>query len=291
LQAAPVILAAMTRKTIAMTGAGRLASTLAVRLSDAGYEITEIIARDNPRSLQQTRRLSRKVKSRTCIAKRAKLDASILWFCVPDSKIAAAAVEFAGRDLRNKIALHSSGVLSSDALAVLRKSGAAVASVHPLMTFVQNSQPQLRNVPFAIEGDARAVRGAKQLVNALAGKSFAIRKQDKVTYHAFATMICPLLVALMSASERAAKLAGIPAPKARQRMMPIVRQTLGNYGRLGAAESFSGPLVRGDTETIAQHLAVLGARPALKQVYVALAKAALECLPTKNRDAISRVIS
>src|ERR1051325_9445493 len=198
----------MKQNTVAIVGAGRLAATLAVCLSDAGYPITEIITRGNPRSLSQARRLSRNVKARARIARLAKLDATIIWFCVPDSRIPAVALEFEGRDLRSKVAFHSSGVLASDALAVLRKLGAGVASVHPLMTFVQNSQPQLRNVPFAVEGDQRALRVANKVVRALGGKPFLIRKHDKVAYHAFATMICPLLITLLAASEEAAKLAG-----------------------------------------------------------------------------------
>lgn len=281
----------MKREGIAIVGAGRLAATLALRLSDAGYEITEIIARDNPVSLAQARRLSRSVKARTCIARRAKLDVGIIWFCVPDSKIAAAALEFAGRDLQNKIALHSSGVLGSDALAVMRQCGAAVASVHPLMTFVQNSHPQLQHVPFAVEGDQWAVRVANKIVKTLGGKTFIIRKQDKVAYHAFATMVCPLLVSLLAASEHAAELAGIPAIQAKARMMPIIRQTLANYERLGGAASFSGPLVRGDTETMAQHLSALARKPVVKRVYTALAHAALVYLPGRNRKAIARLLS
>lgn len=281
----------MQPETIAIVGAGRLGSTLALRLSDAGFKITEIIARDNPRSLAQARHLSRSVKARTCIARRGKLDATIVWFCMPDSKIAAAVLEFARRDLRNKIALHSSGVLGSDALAAMRESGAAIASVHPLMTFVQNSQPQLHNVAFALEGDQRAVRVAKKIVKALGGKPFQIRKQDKVAYHAFATMICPLLISLLAASEQTAKLAGISATEARLLMMPIVEQALVNYKHMGAAGSFSGPLVRGDTDTIAQHLLTLARNPALKRVYSALAQAALVYLPTRNRKAIARLLS
>src|SRR5437867_9462843 len=109
----------MRPETIAIVGAGRLGSTLALRLSDAGFKITEIIARDYPRSLAQGRRLSSSVKARTYIARRGTLDATIIWFCMPDSNLAADVLEFARRDMRNKIALHSIEAVRSDALDVI----------------------------------------------------------------------------------------------------------------------------------------------------------------------------
>lgn len=280
----------MARPQISIVGAGRLAATIVPRLTAAGYKITEIVSADNPDSLVRTRRFARKMKAHACTAKSAKVDAGIIWFCVPDSKIAAAASVFVGRDLRGKVALHSSGVLGSDILAVLRKDGAAVASIHPLMTFVQDSQPDLRGVPFAIEGDASAVRVASRIAKDLGGSVVRIRKQDKVAYHAFATMICPLLLSLLAASEQTARLAGISAREAKRRMMPIVMQTLRNYERLGPAASFSGPIVRGDVNTVAQHLGVLGRRPALRDTYAALVKAALAYLPSQKKKAIARLL-
>ena len=73
--------------------------------------------------------------------------------------------------------------------------------------------------------------------------------------------------------------------------MPIIRQTLENYSRLGPEHSFSGPIVRGDATTVAKHLAVLKKHPAVRDVYVALARAALERLPARNRSELRRLLS
>jgi predicted short-subunit dehydrogenase-like oxidoreductase (DUF2520 family) len=210
---------------------------------------------------------------------------------VPDSQIAAAAADLLGHDWKNKIALHSSGVLSGDALQSLRAAGASVASVHPLMTFVEKSKPDLEGVPFAVEGDALAVQVAASVLGNLGGNCFRIRKQNKIAYHAFATMICPLLVSLLAASEKVAMLAGISQREARRRMMPIIRQTFANYGRLGPAASFSGPIVRGDAETIAQHLATLQETREAHRVYIALAEAASKYLPSRNRTKIRALLN
>jgi predicted short-subunit dehydrogenase-like oxidoreductase (DUF2520 family) len=258
------------RLSIAIVGAGRLGTALAQRLSEAGYEVSKINSRRTPRP--------------------KRLSADVIWFCILDAEIAAAARSFSGAEWKGKFAFHSSGVLTSDVLNPLRRAGARVASVHPLMTFVKGSVPNLAGVPFAIEGDPSAVRLARQIVGDLGADPVRIRKQDKVSYHAFATMICPLFVSLLAASEKAAALAGIPKIEARRRMMPILRQTLGNYEKLGPAGAFSGPIVRGDVETIRVHLEVLAKAPSAKNVYVALGRAALDFLPNRNRSQIARLL-
>lgn len=248
---------------------GRLGTALARRLTHAGYS-TKAQSRRTPRQ--------------------AQLRAEIIWFCVPDGEIVRVAKSFSKLQWQGKYAFHSSGVLSSDALSSLRDRGAKVASVHPLMTFVKGSVPELSGVAFAIEGDAAAVRVARRIVRDLGGRAVAIRKQDKVAYHAFATMICPLLVALMAASEKAAALAGLSAADARRRMLPIIRQTLLNYEKLGPAGAFSGPLVRGDVGTIQAHMKALAKVPAAKNAYAALARATLDFLPNRNRRQIARML-
>lgn len=280
-----------TRLKVAIVGAGRLGTALAERRAEAGYTITEIVARDSSQSLANAQRLARKVGVSAATPHAVTLDADAVWFCVPDSQIAAAAADLSRHDWKNKVALHSSGVLSSDALGVLRERGASVASLHPLMTFVNKSKPNLRGVPFAVEGDAAAVRVATRIIRNLGGDTFRIRKQDKVAYHAFATMICPLLVSLLATSERVAGLAGIPPRVACRRMMPILRQTLANYESLGAAASFSGPIVRGDAKTIAQHMAALAKVSSAKAVYAGLVSSALKYLPNRNRKEIAALLN
>jgi predicted short-subunit dehydrogenase-like oxidoreductase (DUF2520 family) len=220
----------------------------------------------------------------------AEINAAVVWLCVPDSEIANAARALAKRDWQGKVALHSSGALTSDELEALRQRGAAVASVHPLMTFVRGSRLALINVPFAIEGDARAARTARRIVSDLGGRSYPIRKEEKVAYHAWATFASPLLTALLATTEHVAAAAGIRGKIARQRMLPILQQTLANYATLGPAASFSGPIIRGDVETVSQHLRIISNTPAVHEVYLALAKAALAYLPVKNRRKLEKIL-
>jgi predicted short-subunit dehydrogenase-like oxidoreductase (DUF2520 family) len=287
------MLRAVARKPkIVMVGAGNLGSALAVALRGAGYPIESIVVVARSRgSLKKARTLAAKVgaTARTGIPQPAA--AQVIWFAVPDGEIARVARLAAGTDWRRVIALHSSGALTSDELDVLRRRGASVASVHPLMTFVRGARRSLSEVPFAIEGDPAAVRMSRRLVDDMGGRAYGIRKSDKPAYHAWATFASPLFDALLATSERVAAVAGVSSTAVKRRMLPILRQTLANYAVLGAPEAFSGPIVRGDVETIRRHLDALRSVPPAREVYVALAKAALRYLPAKRRKDLMRILS
>jgi predicted short-subunit dehydrogenase-like oxidoreductase (DUF2520 family) len=217
--------------------------------------------------------------------------AELIWFCVPDAEITRAARSFAKRiEWKGRVALHSSGALTSDELAVLRLRGASVASVHPLMTFVRGSGASLAGVPFALEGDPAAVRVARRIVRDVGGRAHSIRKKDKAAYHAWGTFASPLFTALLATTEQVAALAGVNKKAAKQRMIPILLQTLANYAAFGAAGAFSGPIVRGDVDTVKRHLHVLRAAPGARRVYSDLARAALQYLPVKNKRMLKQVL-
>jgi predicted short-subunit dehydrogenase-like oxidoreductase (DUF2520 family) len=275
---------------VAIVGAGNLGTVLALALRDAGYTIDAVMAHSRGASLKRAQRLAKQVGTRRS-TDLSDVRAELIWLCVPDAEISRAARSLAEKlEWKGRIAFHSSGALTSDELAALRGRGAAVASLHPLMTFVRGSQPSLEGVAFALEGDARAVRVARRVVEDLGGRVYSIRKKDKVTYHAWGTFASPLLTALLATTEQVAALAGVNRKAAKQRMIPILRQTLANYAAFGAAGAFSGPLVRGDVDTVKQHLRVLRASPAAREVYVGLARAALRYLPVKHKGSLTRIL-
>jgi predicted short-subunit dehydrogenase-like oxidoreductase (DUF2520 family) len=277
--------------SVAIVGPGRLGRALALELRCAGYSISEIVSRDTVASKRKARELARKVDAQSSTGDSAHLDADLVWFCVPDREIAAASHQLVSAIVwKKKIAFHSSGALASDELRALRRRGASVASVHPLMTFVSGSIPSLRGVPFAVEGDAAAVRAARRIVRNLGGEAFTIRKQHKAAYHAWGAFTSPLLVATLVTGERLARAAGLSAVEARKKMLPIVRQTITNYETLGPAGAFSGPIVRGDAEIVRKHLKVLKKVPQARHVYMALARAALQYLPVRNRARLEKAL-
>jgi predicted short-subunit dehydrogenase-like oxidoreductase (DUF2520 family) len=191
----------------------------------------------------------------------------------------------------SKVALHSSGALESGELRALRRQGAAVASLHPLMTFVSGVTPSLSEVPFAVEGDPAAERVARSIARDLGGETFVIHKKDKPAYHAWGAFALPLLLAALVTAERVAGAAGIPRKSARKMMLPIVRQTLANYAEHGPKGAFSGPIIRGDAATLEKHLRVLRDVPEARDVYLALARSAVKNLPAKNRKRLRQVLA
>jgi predicted short-subunit dehydrogenase-like oxidoreductase (DUF2520 family) len=285
------------RPRITMVGAGNLGTALATCLHGAGYVIDQVVFRNSGASRRQAAALAKRVGARAVEVARATIDSDVVWLCVPDDAIAKVARSLAqNADWKGRVALHSSGALASDEIVALRRRGALAASVHPMMTFVAGSSqagsgPSLAGVPFAIEGDAAAVRASRAIVKELGGKAYAIRRQVKVAYHAWGTFASPLLTALLATTEHVAAAAGVNRREAKRRMLPILQQTLANYAALGAGGAFSGPSVRGDVETIRRHLRVLRKVPEAERVYAALAKAAVRYLPGKRKPQVRGVLN
>lgn len=278
------------KPSISIVGPGSLAEALVSWLHAAGYTLPEIIAR--PSSMSRARRLARGTGDRPVRIDQAALTADIVWFCVPDDVIAACAADLAPRaDWKGRIALHSSGALPGNELAPLRRRGAAVGSVHPMMTFVRGARPPSPvGIPFAVEGEPKALRVARAIVRDLRGEIVAIKARNKPLYHALGAFASPLIVAELALAERVARAAGMSPGAARRIVAPILRKTIDNYLAHGAAVAFSGPLVRGDLQTVRMHLAVLKRVPGAREAYLALARSALGNLPVGGRRELERLL-
>jgi predicted short-subunit dehydrogenase-like oxidoreductase (DUF2520 family) len=279
------------RPRVTIVGAGKLGVALAISLRAAGYSISEIVSRDRQASRRTAKVVARRVGTTAATFQTAALRADLVWFCVPDGEIEKCARLLAARDWKGKIAVHSSGAMTSDELSVLRNRGARVASVHPMMTFVEGIIPALKGVGFAIEGDHQAVQTISKIVRRLGGESFPLAAKDKALYHAWGTFLSPLVTALLAAGEQVAHGAGVPSKRARRWMLPILRQTVENYAKRGGARGFSGPMIRGDAATIRKHLEVLRKLPLAREVYVALARSALQTLPTRHAKELKALLA
>jgi predicted short-subunit dehydrogenase-like oxidoreductase (DUF2520 family) len=285
-----MLLSMPAKPTIAIVGLGRLGTALASQLAGAGYRISEIVSK-TATSARRARALTQTLTAKSVDYQNANLNAGLIWLCVPDREIVVVADDLAALNIwEGKTVFHSSGALDSDRLSALRKRGANVASVHPMMTFVRGAVPTMKGITFALEGDAAAVRLARRVVRDLGARTFLIRKQNKAAYHAWGSFASPLLVGALVTAEEVARSAGLKIPQARRMMLPIVCQTFVNYAALGPAGAFSGPLVRGDAETVRKHLQALNKTPEAKAVYIALARSALRHLPVENRRQLEKVL-
>jgi predicted short-subunit dehydrogenase-like oxidoreductase (DUF2520 family) len=266
--------------SVSIIGLGNWGSSLARALTDAGVPLHEVVVRG--------RVSPRKTSLPLINLDRARLDADVLWLCVPDKVIgrvtARLAKRAAGQGLEGQIVVHSSGALSAGVLQAAAESGSSVGSVHPLMSFPTRTPVALKGVFFAVEADAAASRVLNQLVRRIGGRPFAIKAASKALYHAVGVLSSPLLVSHLAAAYEAAAHAGFSPRQARRLIEPIARATLDNFFRHGPARSFSGPIARGDVDTIRLHLQALKPHPILASVYRSLALYALEALPGPGRN-------
>jgi predicted short-subunit dehydrogenase-like oxidoreductase (DUF2520 family) len=277
--------------SVSLIGAGNLASVLGPALRAAGYPIESVAFRNAASSQKRAMALAKRLVSRAVRLEQAEPDADVMWLCHTDDALAETAQKLARKPgWRNKIVFHSSGALSSDVLAPLQRAGAHTASLHPMMTFVPGTSPRLKGVPFAVEGDRQAVAVAHRITRSLGAEIFPIRKDSKVLYHAFGSFSSPLLVATLVTAERVGRAAGLSRAQTRRVMTPILHQTFKNYLERGAAAAFSGPIKRGDLETIRRHMRALRTVPAVRDVYRALVRSALQDLPAGRKTELLKIL-
>jgi predicted short-subunit dehydrogenase-like oxidoreductase (DUF2520 family) len=232
-------------RTLAIVGRGRLGSTLAsclggtpLELAGASWRIT------GPHGRGYT-----------------GTDADAVLLCVPDREIASAASlipigPFVG---------HCSGACRLD---VLEPHNAF--SVHPLMTVVPGHTSFDGAGAAVAASTSRALAFAASVARALGMRPLAISDEDRAVYHAAASIASNFLVTLEAAAERVAATAGIE----RQLLGPLVRATVENWIALGGQGALTGPVARGDEETVAaQRAAILEHAAELQPLFDALIEA------------------
>jgi predicted short-subunit dehydrogenase-like oxidoreductase (DUF2520 family) len=110
---------------------------------------------------------------------------------------------------------------------------------------------------FALAGDPAAVNTARRLVYEMGGSPFVVAPTLRPIYHAAAVMASNYLVALTAASIRMLGEAGVDEDQALRALVPLLRGTLANMEELGLPAALTGPIPRGDADTVRLHLARL----------------------------------
>jgi predicted short-subunit dehydrogenase-like oxidoreductase (DUF2520 family) len=211
---------------------------------------------------------------------------------VPDDVIEDCSKRLAkGRKLSGKVALHSSGALSSEALIAMKKAGAATASLHPMMSFsTANRNPELKGVWFSVEGEPTAVRVAQQIVKSVGGNVLPLKAEQKALYHAFGAMIAPLMVSHLEAAEQMSRRVGLTPKTSRAVMKPILENVVAAFLNGGAQHAFSGPFLRGDVKTVERHLQALR-KSDEGAAYRALAEYAIDHIKVENREKLRKLLA
>jgi predicted short-subunit dehydrogenase-like oxidoreductase (DUF2520 family) len=247
---------------LSIIGAGRVGRALGRRLRELGWKIGAVVAQSEPTA----RKAARCIGGGQAHAgmTRQVLAASVILITTPDRALAEVTEELArigAEELRGKIVLHTSGAVSSRVLEPVKQCGAAVGSMHPLQTFSGVGIPPLEGKVFAIEGDAAAVRVARQMARALGGVPVRIEGSSKPLYHAAGAMAAGSVLALMEAATRLMTAAGMKRREAARALLPLTRQVLDNFERLGPRAAWTGPLSRGDFSVVSGHLEAMQGLP------------------------------
>jgi predicted short-subunit dehydrogenase-like oxidoreductase (DUF2520 family) len=263
----------MTR-TLAIVGAGRVGSALGRRLRKLGWRLGPVITRSEATARAAVRVLGGGQPHGALT--RQVLDAGLVLVATPDGvlgEVAESLARIGGEEWRGKVVLHTSGALGSSALEPLAKLGAATGSLHPLQTFSGKNVPALEGIVFAVEGQPAALRAARQISRALGGTPVQLEPGSKAAYHAACAFAAGHALALAEAATRILASLGFTRRQAVRALLPLLRQMLGNFELLGPGSAWTGPLARGDYDTIALHTAALSAFPAeYAQAYAALSR-------------------
>ena len=252
----------MNRYRFSLIGAGRLGRSLGYLLRASGWPVHAVATRSQASAKRAVRYIGAGRALAEITAEVAV--APLILIAVPDSAIrdVVCSIETAARDaLRGRVVLHTSGALTSEELASLKKLGAKVGSLHPLQTFNGTVVPDLEGRLFAMEGDAAAIRIARTIARTLGGHPVLIDPQAKPLYHAAAAMAAGQVLALLEAAVHLFASVGMKRKEALRALLPLTRQVIENQEHFGARVAWTGPLARRDFSIIKAHQAALRSCP------------------------------
>jgi predicted short-subunit dehydrogenase-like oxidoreductase (DUF2520 family) len=260
-------------RSISIVGAGRVGRTLGRRLRGLGWRIGAVVTR----SAATSRAAVRQIGAGKPFSRLAPeiLDSEVILLTTPDGALGTVANALASFDeskLQDKIVLHTSGAMDRAVLAPLARSGAFTGSLHPMQTFSGRGAPKLEKVIFAVEGDRRAARVSSDIARSLGGVPVAISGKNKPAYHAAGLLVAGHSLGLMETAAQVLLKLGFSRRDALNALLPLTRQMLDNFEKLGPRQSWTGPVSRGDFETVAKHTKAMRRYPReFQEAYAALA--------------------
>ena len=263
------------KPSFAIIGCGKVGCALARHLKQAGYPLAGLASRSIASA--QTAAGQLRVDNYSDKSWEVAASADVVFITTPDDEIEKAASLLAEKQglKPGAIVLHCSGSQPSTILAVLKPLGVCIGSLHPLQSFASR---EMQGNPFAaiiaaIEGEPEAVAVATDMATALSATSLTIRTDAKTAYHAAAVVASNYLVSIQDLAFKLLALAGIPETEAFSVLGPLIQGTVANIKRVGPAKALTGPIVRGDTETVRTHVAeILRMAPELLGLYQSLGR-------------------
>lgn len=260
-------------------GCGRAGGTVAAALAATGrVEIGQVLNR----SRESGEAAAKRLRAGQAVGSMTEFSVADVWLIgTSDGAIADAANELAesGPGLRGNVVFHLSGRFGPEVLEQAAAEGAAVAGVHPV-----RSMPRLSADAQSFEGTVCIAEGAPAALDALqplftrAGARWAaVKDLDRGLYHAALAIISNVTKGVIWKAQNWLETAGLDAGTAAEASRSLLSITTDDVFREGVRHSITGPVVRGDTNTVEAHLNALraiGAHDA--EVYRVLAQTVLE---------------
>jgi predicted short-subunit dehydrogenase-like oxidoreductase (DUF2520 family) len=209
------------------------------------------------------------------------LEAECVVLAVRDGVIGEVAEMLVGTGLINKrhVMLHCAGAASAEELlAAVRDRVGGVGTIHPLSAIADGkaAMRSLKGTVFGVEGDERGKAMAERIVTAIGGLVLALDGSQMAAYHAAAALASNYVVAAIDAAAEVLASAGVDAHEAARALVPLAEGALRNVAQRGTTDGLTGPIRRGDAATIQRHLDALRGKPAVAEVYRALARRTVE---------------
>lgn len=282
------------RPTVGIVGCGRMGTALARILSGKGYFIAGLASLH----LASARRLADLcgVSLATDQPRDITRKADVVFLTTPDGVIESVCDSISSSIgfNPNGVVLHCSGAHASTILSSAAKSGASIGSMHPLQSFASMdiTDNPFKGIRIAIEGDPKAVSIADEMARDLEANPLQILTAFKPLYHASAVVASNFLVTLMGAAFKLIQKAGVSNEEAYSVLSPLINGTLSNIDRAGIYKSLTGPVVRGDLQTVETHVqAIKNAFPELLPLYDCLTRFTAELALEGDRIAPELIAS
>jgi predicted short-subunit dehydrogenase-like oxidoreductase (DUF2520 family) len=273
---------------LALVGAGRVGTALAVLLSRSGHRVVGVAGREGSR--ERAARYLPGVPFGSPVETTRRGEVVILG--VPDDAIAPLAADMASEDAfrQGQAVLHLSGSTPLLALGPARAAGSTVLSLHPLQTFpdVDAGIDRLPGSPVAVTAwDEEGSELGERLASDAGGRPFRVAEERRALYHAAAVFCSNYLVAVEGLAEELFRAAGVSEPL--EALGPLARATLDNVLDDGPVEALTGPIARGDAGTVRRNLEALATHaPHAVPAYVSLATVALSLAERSGRLPLDR---
>jgi predicted short-subunit dehydrogenase-like oxidoreductase (DUF2520 family) len=280
------------KDNIAIIGLGMTGTAIGYLLHKAGYPIVAVSSKSHASLRDRSRYTGGMVFTADANAEAASL-ATCIFITTPDDSIAPVCreiVQKGGIKPGDKV-IHMSGSGGLDLLEPARKAGAMVASIHPLQSFA-DVEGAIMNIPcsiFGITADESLREWSANLVRELDGIPFEIAEEIKPLYHAAACMSSNYLTTLINVAEEIYISLGMSRDEAMRASWPLISGTLKNIEAKGSIQALTGPISRGDSGTIKEHIRVYRERfPSYLPAYCAMGLLTVDLAMKKNSLTLER---